>query len=151
MALQNGSFELASLVAAHAWVKACAAELKRPSVVLLSGPLGAGKTQFVRWFLSEVGASEVASPTFAIHHEYGTAYGGVDHVDLYRVESDGDLEASGFWDLFAADQGLVFVEWADRLPEDVWPQSWQRLFLNLEKISEQGRRLTVTLKKPGTK
>lgn len=110
------------------WIKSFIPELKRPCVVLLSGDLGAGKTQFVRWFLEDLGVGETASPTFAIHHRYGD----VDHVDLYRVESDADLEASGFWDLFAA-PGLVFVEWADRLPEDVWPANWRRVFIRLRK------------------
>src|SRR4051794_6452963 len=94
---------------AQNWAKTFVSQLKRPCAVLLAGEMGAGKTQFVRWFLEELGTSDVASPTFAIHNEYQTKTGIVDHVDLYRVQSDADLEAAGFWDLFLQEQGLVFV------------------------------------------
>lgn len=130
----------------EAWVQTVVPQLKRPCVVLLSGELGAGKTQFVRWFLERMGASDVASPTFAIHHEYVTAGGVMDHVDLYRVTSDADLEASGFWDLFAQSQGMVFVEWAERLPEDVWPADWNQVFIKLLKEDGDRRRVELTLK-----
>jgi tRNA threonylcarbamoyladenosine biosynthesis protein TsaE len=118
----------------RAWVKAMAAKLKRPCVVRLEGELGAGKTQMVRWFLEELGARDVASPTFAVHHEYSTSSGLVDHVDLYRVKNDEDLETSGFWDLFSQPMGLVFVEWSDRLPGEVWPANWLNLKIQLKKI-----------------
>jgi len=128
------------------WVHTMVPKLRRPCVVLLSGDLGAGKTQFVRWFLERLGADDVASPTFAIHHEYLTSGGVIDHVDLYRVTSDADLEASGFWDLFVQSQGLVFVEWADRLPEDVWPVSWDQVFIKIVKEDGDQRRVEVSLK-----
>jgi tRNA threonylcarbamoyladenosine biosynthesis protein TsaE len=131
--LKSSTERLKDRQAARAWVKKIAVRLHRPCVVLLSGELGAGKTQFVRWFLQEWGAKDVASPTFAIHHEYETERGRVDHIDLYRVESDADLESSGFWDLLQQDDALMFVEWAERLPEDVWPESWNRFRLRLLK------------------
>jgi tRNA threonylcarbamoyladenosine biosynthesis protein TsaE len=118
----------------RAWVKDMTAKLRRPCLVRLEGELGAGKTQVVRWFLEELGAHDVASPTFAIHHEYSTQSGLVDHVDLYRVKNDEDLETSGFWDLFSQPMGLVFVEWSDRLPSEVWPPNWLHLKIQLNKI-----------------
>lgn len=137
---------LKSLQASEAWVRSMVPQLKRPCVVLLSGELGAGKTQFVRWFLDRLGAVGVASPTFAIHHEYETQDGSIDHVDLYRVTSDADLEASGFWDLFTQPLGLVFVEWADRLPDDVWPANWQQVFIKLSKEDGDQRKLEFSLR-----
>jgi tRNA threonylcarbamoyladenosine biosynthesis protein TsaE len=134
---------LADAGAARAWVHQYAAKLQRPCVVLLSGELGAGKTQFVRWFLEALGAVDVASPTFAIHHEYETPGGLIDHVDLYRVSNDADLEASGFWDLFSAPAGLVFVEWSDRLPSDVWPVGWQKVRLHLKLREGEAREVRV--------
>ncbi len=120
-------------------------QIQRPGVILLSGEMGAGKTQVVRWLLESLGARDVASPTFAIHHAYETAQGTIDHVDLYRVESDTDLEASGFWDLLSQENGLVLIEWADRLPPSVWPQGWWKLFLHIEKVpgQEEARQLTI--------
>jgi tRNA threonylcarbamoyladenosine biosynthesis protein TsaE len=119
----------------RAWVKDMTGQLRRPCLVRLEGELGAGKTQLVRWFLEELGAHDVASPTFAIHHEYSTPSGLVDHVDLYRVKNDEDLETSGFWDLLSQPMGLVFVEWSDRLPSEVWPRNWLRLKIQLKKIA----------------
>jgi len=125
------------------WVHAYARELKRPCVVLLSGPLGAGKTQLVKWFLEEFGFAETVSPTFAIHQTYQSKSGPIDHVDLYRLKSDADLESSGFWDLFLQPRGLVFVEWADRLPDSVWPQDWKKITIVLTSEGEQARRAEV--------
>ncbi len=136
----------------EAWTKARASELRRPCLVLLDGNLGAGKTQMVRWFCEELGIEDAASPTFTIHNEYATANGPVDHVDLYRVKSDDDLEASGFWDLLSKPQALLFVEWADRLPEDVWPAEWTRVRIRLEKTgTEEERSLSWNLLKAVTK
>jgi len=105
--------------------------------------MGAGKTQIVRWFLTQLGVTEVASPTFAVHHQYASPGGPVDHVDLYRVESDEDLESTGFWDLIREPQTLVFVEWADRLPEDAWPLDQNIMRIHIQKLppSDEARQI----------
>ena len=126
------------------WVHAYVRELRRPCVVLLSGPLGVGKTQLVKWFLEELGFEETVSPTFAIHQTYHSKGGPIDHVDLYRLKSDADLESSGFWDLFLQPKALVFVEWADRLPDSVWPRDWKKISIALTAESEQARRAEVS-------
>lgn len=127
----------------RAWVKSFASELKRPCVVLLAGELGAGKTQITKWFLEDLGVTDSASPTFAIHQEYTAKSGVIDHVDLYRLKSDADLESSGFWDLFKQPDGLVFVEWADRLPESVWPADWKKIFISIRKADADARKIDV--------
>lgn len=133
-----------SLEETRKWASKTAGELfQRPCVVLLSGPLGAGKTQLVKWFLSGLGVQETSSPTFAIHQEYSAASGAVDHVDLYRLKSDADLESSGFWDLLTQPQALLFVEWADRLPESVWPTHWRKIFISIEKKDGEARAISV--------
>lgn len=117
------------------WAAAFAREFTRPCVVLLQGTLGAGKTQLVRWWVDHLNSGELketASPTFAIHHRYDLKDGAVDHVDLYRMTSDADLESSGFFDLLQEPRGLLFVEWADRLPESFWPGTWKKIFIHLE-------------------
>jgi tRNA threonylcarbamoyladenosine biosynthesis protein TsaE len=118
------------------WVSDLASTFTRPCLVLIDGEMGAGKTQIVRWFCAQLGVSDVASPTFAVHHEYRSSSGPVDHVDLYRVKSDVDLENSGFWDLLKGDARLLFVEWADRLPAEVWPVDWMRVNLRIVKVAE---------------
>ena len=85
-------------------------------VVGLVGPLGAGKTEWVKGLAEGLGieAKWVASPTFVIASEYPGARP-LAHVDFYRLESEGELEAAGFLDLL--DPGrVVAIEWADRFP-----------------------------------
>lgn len=87
----------------------------------LDGDLGSGKTTFVRHFLRALGVTgEVPSPTFNLVLTYdvtlsdGTAVT-VWHVDLYRVEDADELDELGLSD--ASVDGIVFVEWPDRLAD----------------------------------
>lgn len=85
-------------------------------VVALIGPLGAGKTEWVKGLAEGLGVDSrvVASPTFVIASEYPGGRG-LAHVDLYRLDSEEALEATGFRDLLTPG-AVVAVEWADRFP-----------------------------------
>lgn len=134
-----------SLKEAEKWAKELAGTFRRPCVVLLDGEMGAGKTQFVRWFVEALGGNDASSPTFAIHQTYKTKMGDVDHLDLYRLENVQDLESTGFWDLLKQDRPLIFVEWANRLPSNVWPRSWQVIALEIFKDSSpEARKIEQT-------
>ena len=91
-----------------------AARLTAGQTVLLSGDLGAGKTAFVKGLAEglDIDAGEVTSPTFTLVHEYRGGRLPLLHVDLYRLDA-ADLDELGLSDL--ADEGVVAVEWADRL------------------------------------
>ncbi len=88
-------------------------------VVALVGPLGAGKTVFVRGLAQGLGIDpgRVASPTFVIaaHHEDAGHTRHLVHADFYRVESQGELEAAGWLD-WIAPGAVVAAEWGDRFP-----------------------------------
>jgi tRNA threonylcarbamoyladenosine biosynthesis protein TsaE len=91
--------------------------------VRLSGPLGAGKTELVRGLAEGLGIlpGEVASPTFALVHEYGPEGRPplLVHVDLYRLLDDARLasaiEGLGL-DEAREDGAVVVVEWPEGLP-----------------------------------
>jgi tRNA threonylcarbamoyladenosine biosynthesis protein TsaE len=87
-------------------------------VIGLIGPLGAGKTAFVKGLAQGLGLdpARVASPSFVIASEYATPRGlRLAHVDCLRVESEDELEIAGFLDLLVP--GVVLaVEWSDRFP-----------------------------------
>ena len=94
---------------------AFAATLQPGAVLLLSGDLGAGKTAFVKGLAEGLGLSpdEVTSPTFTLVHEYRGGRLPLIHVDLYRLDR-ADLDEIGL-DQDLADQGVIAVEWAERM------------------------------------
>lgn len=113
-------------------------------ILLMSGDVGAGKTTSVQIIADLLGMRDVQSPSFAIHLRYENEKGqSLDHLDLYRLKDDDDLESSGFWDLFAAKQGLIIIEWAQRLDFHYLPLNWQRVEVKFEKISAHERRIVT--------
>lgn len=96
-----------------------------PKLVFLQGPMGSGKTEFVSKVADVLGASDAASPSFALHSRYEGIRGTIDHFDLDRLDSADDLESIGFWDLIndvfldseEASRRFVMVEWASRLEQ----------------------------------
>jgi tRNA threonylcarbamoyladenosine biosynthesis protein TsaE len=95
---------------------ALAAELKPGDLVLLEGELGAGKTTFVRGLARGLGvADQVQSPTFQLVRVYRGPVQ-LAHVDLYRLNTSGELGDLGLGDLM--DDGVLVVEWGDRLTVD---------------------------------
>jgi tRNA threonylcarbamoyladenosine biosynthesis protein TsaE len=92
-----------------------AGELHAGDVVLLSGPLGAGKTAFVRGLARGLGvdAHDVSSPTFTLVHEYRGGRLRLFHADLYRLGSAG-ADDLGLDELGVQD-GVLAIEWPDRL------------------------------------
>jgi tRNA threonylcarbamoyladenosine biosynthesis protein TsaE len=89
------------------------ASLKAGDLLLLAGPLGAGKTTFVRGLARGCGSTApVASPTFQLVRIYPGRVQ-LAHVDLYRVKAAGELLDLGLDELI--DEGAVVVEWGDRI------------------------------------
>lgn len=88
-------------------------ELKPGDLVVLAGPLGSGKTTFVRGMARGAGSdAQVQSPTFQLVRVYPGRVQ-LAHVDLYRVKVAGELADLGLDELL--DQGAMVIEWGDRL------------------------------------
>jgi len=83
------------------------------SVIWLEGPLGAGKTTFVRALLAARGATLPAtSPTFNLAHHHEGPRGAAYHVDCYRLR---DPEEAAELDWAGMQEGdLLLVEWPER-------------------------------------
>jgi len=93
-----------------------AASLKSPAVVLLCGPLGAGKTTLARGMAQGLGLADPAavhSPSFTLVNIYQGRCP-IYHVDLYRLSGERDLASVGLEDFLGRD-GVTIVEWGERL------------------------------------
>jgi tRNA threonylcarbamoyladenosine biosynthesis protein TsaE len=122
---------------------ALASWLRAGDIVALSGELGAGKTSFARGVLMGLGLSEEApSPTFPIVIPYAPPLVrlSVWHVDLYRLESDGEALGLGLDD--ALIDGCLLIEWPERLGRLQWPDA---LKLRFDHLPSGGRSLTETV------
>ncbi len=122
-------------------------QIKPGDILLFSGDVGAGKTEAIRTLVEQMGGRWVSSPSFAIHQRYAIRHGFMDHVDLYRLEDDADLESTGFWDLFDGTDSIIAIEWANRLPASVWPRGRRRFEIEIVRGGESSRviRLAATV------
>jgi tRNA threonylcarbamoyladenosine biosynthesis protein TsaE len=92
---------------------ALAPALAPGDVLLLSGPLGAGKTCFVAGLAAGLGAAgRVRSPSFTLVNEYAGRVP-LFHLDLYRL-AGADAETLGLEE--ALERGVLAVEWGEKLP-----------------------------------
>src|SRR6201989_197415 len=86
----------------------------RGAFVELEGPLGAGKTTFVRHLLHAMGVEgRIKSPTYAVVETYELDHVAISHFDFYRFDDPQEWEDAGLRDLFGA-PGLKLVEWAEK-------------------------------------
>jgi tRNA threonylcarbamoyladenosine biosynthesis protein TsaE len=108
------------------------------SIVALDGPLGAGKTQLVRAIAAGLGVDPphaVASPTFALIHEYDARLP-IFHFDAYRLRGTEEFLDLGVHEYFDSD-GICLVEWAERVAPALPPE---RLAIELAILGPRERR-----------
>ena len=125
------SIQLPDFSATHHFGWLMGQRLPAGTVLLLSGPLGSGKTTFTQGLGAGLGITQtIDSPTFTLINEYLTGRVPLYHVDLYRLDKAGAdrLYLETYWDGEEMDPGILVIEWAERLP--YLPDSPIRLGLN---------------------
>jgi tRNA threonylcarbamoyladenosine biosynthesis protein TsaE len=126
--------------AAFAARLAAAPSLLPSSFIALDGPLGAGKTTFVRHLLRALGIEgRIKSPTYAVMEPYEVNGHAVSHFDFYRFDDAREWADAGFRDVFAA-PGLKLAEWPERAAA-VLPVA--DLLVHIEPVGIDAREVTV--------
>ena len=118
-----------------------ARSLRPGDVLALVGPLGAGKTAFVKGLAAGLGVPprDVVSPTFSLVHEHAGTLP-LFHADLYRLEDPRQVAELGLDD-YAARGGILAVEWAERAGDALPPGA---VTVRIEVTGGGTRRITVT-------
>ena len=102
-------------------------KLNPQSIVLLKGPIGAGKTSFVQGIAKGLSISEeITSPTFALSHHYNSGNIPLIHLDLYRLENLSSAKEVFFSEEEEAiqKQAILVVEWPE-LIEPIIDNFWK--------------------------
>ena len=101
-------------------------ELNPQSIVLLQGPIGAGKTSFVQGIAKGLCITEdITSPTFALSHHYSSGKIPLIHLDLYRIENISSAKEVFFSEEEEAfrSQAILVIEWPELIEpliENFW-------------------------------
>jgi tRNA threonylcarbamoyladenosine biosynthesis protein TsaE len=92
--------------------------MQNKKVFAFFGPMGVGKTTFIKALCNELGVVEiVTSPTFALINEYQTSNGEIIyHFDFYRIEKIEEVFDFGYEDYFYSGN-YCFIEWPDKIAE----------------------------------
>jgi tRNA threonylcarbamoyladenosine biosynthesis protein TsaE len=125
--IRTGEWQTQSAQETFALGKQLGEQLRGGEILLLDGPLGAGKTVFVKGLASALGVDpeEVTSPSFTLVNPYAGRLP-LFHIDLYRLdEGAAAANAVDLEELLSDERAVVVIEWAERLgqyplPANVW-------------------------------
>ena len=101
-------------------------KLNPKSIVLLKGPIGAGKTSFVQGIAKELSiAEDITSPTFALSHHYNSGKIPLIHLDLFRLENSSMAKEFYLEEEEEANQtqAILVIEWPELIQpiiDDFW-------------------------------
>ncbi|MGB4398257.1 MAG: tRNA (adenosine(37)-N6)-threonylcarbamoyltransferase complex ATPase subunit type 1 TsaE [Daejeonella sp.] len=100
-------------------------------VFLFEGPMGAGKTTFIKFICEELGVDDTASsPTYSIVNEYNSPLGQVFHFDFFRIKSEIEAYDLGFEE-YAYSGNYCFIEWPERI-EGLWPRNYIKVIMETD-------------------
>ena len=133
---------LPNLNATHDVARRMAVDLQVGDIVLLDGPLGAGKTTITKAIVVALGGAEgaVTSPTFTLMHQY-QGLAPIVHLDAYRLNGPADLEGLGFAE--ASENAVTLIEWGERVARAFVGHLglWQ---IRIEHSADGGRQIEIT-------
>lgn len=113
-----------------------------PKLVLLRGDLGAGKTTLVKGIAAAFDAAseeDVTSPTFTLVHEYRGPRVKLYHIDLYRIDTQRELDTLALDDLRGEDS-ILLVEWGEKFPRFTRERDIE---ISLDRAGEDSRRIQI--------
>jgi len=119
--------------------------IEKSAVIALYGPLGAGKTCFVRGVAAAAGVNpeEVNSPSFTLINEYPGGKRPIYHFDLYRMADPSEFYSIGGED-YLEREGIILIEWAENGGEFI-PRD--RIEVRLAIVDEDRRRIYISRRK----
>lgn len=157
MELVTGRHECADVDATLSLAGAVACSLRPGDVIALDGPMGAGKTTFVRGLAAalRISPAMVSSPTFVVVNNYpvpsaapGPLAGGtLIHVDAYRLSGTDDLDSLGWERLFEEDgsargRAAAVIEWPGRV-EGALPRGERLIRVTVTPVGADARRVEI--------
>ena len=127
-------------------------KLNPQSIILLEGPIGAGKTSFVQGIAKGLSISEdITSPTFALSHHYKSGKIPLIHIDLYRLDNISSAKEFFFSEEEEAlqSQAILVIEWPELIEsfiENFWKIkiSYARNYGRHYEIKEPKNLLTIS-------
>ncbi len=120
--------------------KKIAKQLKKGTIIVLSGELGSGKTKLTEGILTYFGLQdEISSPTFTIINEYYAKDINIYHFDVYRLADADEFFAIGGEEYF--EKGACIIEWGE-LIEDILPRDYIKI--HLTRVNESSRNIEIT-------
>ena len=117
--VDSGIFVSSSTAETIALGEKCGELLAAGDVLVLTGDLGAGKTQFTKGIARGMGiTADVTSPTFTIEMVYEGGAMPLYHFDLYRLNDSSQLDDIGLFDAMESD-GPTVIEWGEQFADDI--------------------------------
>jgi len=116
--------------------------LDPPVLVLLRGDLGAGKTTLVKGIASAFQAAseeDVTSPTFTLIHEYRGPAVNLFHIDLYRIDTQRELDTLALDDL-SSPNSILLIEWGEKFARF---ERERDIEIVLDRLGESDRRIRI--------